>query len=92
MIELQEMLHMVFIADWNSYAYIDKNRVVRIELTYRNYYTREEFQEYIKENGYPNYLNGFFMDNKKKHRQDFMDRRMELFDDVEKYYNELLKK
>ncbi len=89
--EIVEMSSMVYIPNWNSRAFIDSNGVIRIELAYHLFDTREEFIKRIDENGYPNYLNGFFWNNKKKHRQDFMDARMELFDDVQKYYDELTK-
>lgn len=81
---------MVFLPKWNTQAYIDKNGSVCIQLIPGQYLTKEEFKEWVKGSGYPSFLSGIFVN--KRERKHFMDIRMELFEDVQKYYDELTKK
>ena len=86
MTEIKEFSAMVFLPAWNTQAYIDESGIIYIQLIQGQYHTKQEFQKHITENGYPSYLSGFFVN--KKDRQDFMDTRMELYDDIQKYYEE----
>ena len=83
---IKNLLEVVYLPDWGTHAYICKDGTITIQLIWGEQVTKKEFLKHFKEGGYPNFLRGFW---NKKERQDFIDRRMKLFDDLQDYYNKI---
>ena len=71
MTEIKDILQIVYLPDWNTHAYICKDGAIYIQIILGRCFTREKFIEFEKDT---------------KHNREFINRRLKLYDDLEKYY------